>query len=137
MTNEQKKVLEFHEKFEALIATKPTMPDFKTKVLRVSLIEEELDELIAALNNNDVVETADALGDLLYVVYGCAVTCGIDLEPVFDEIHRSNMSKLDADGNVIKREDGKILKSNLFFPPNIADVLEKQNEVESPRMAEA
>lgn len=91
--------------------------------MRFSLIDEEFNELVDALGNLDIVEVADALADLVYVIYGAALTIGIDLDACIDEVHRSNMSKLDADGKPIFREDGKILKSDLYEPPNLESVL--------------
>lgn len=95
--------------------------------LRVGLIEEELEELKEAIANDDLVEIADALGDLAYVVYGAAHEYNIDLDAAVKEIHKSNMSKLDINGNVIYREDGKILKSNLFLPPDLSFILKGKN----------
>jgi predicted HAD superfamily Cof-like phosphohydrolase len=91
--------------------------------LRLSLIEEEFNELKVASEARDVVEVADALGDLIYVVCGYALEAGINLKAVVEEIHASNMTKLDADGSVIRREDGKILKGPNYLKPDIAAVL--------------
>ncbi len=102
----------------------PTWPDDETQRLRLDLIEEELDELHYAIDNKDMVEIADALGDLLYVVYGAGHSFGIDLDECFKEIHASNMSKLGPDGKPIKREDGKVLKPDTFFAPDLKKVLE-------------
>ena len=101
----------------------PSWPDEETQRLRVDLIEEELDELHYAMDNKDMVEIADALGDLLYVVYGAGHAFGIDLDECFKEIHASNMSKLGPDGKPIKREDGKVLKPDTFFPPDLKTIL--------------
>ena len=101
----------------------PSWPDEETQRLRVDLIEEELDELHYAMDNKDMVEIADALGDLLYVVYGAGHAFGIDLDECFKEIHASNMSKLGPDGKPIKREDGKVLKPDTFFPPDLKSIL--------------
>ncbi len=125
MTNEQKAVQEFHKKFETTVNVIPTLVGIKLDNLRIDLIEEELAELYTAQNNEDIVEIADALGDLLYVVYGAAVTYGIDLEPIFNEIHRSNLSKMWADG-LHKREDGKILKPPTYSPPKLLPILVEQ-----------
>jgi predicted HAD superfamily Cof-like phosphohydrolase len=103
MNNEQQMVKEFHEAFEIKIADSPTIQDEATKTLRLNLIDEEYDELKQGLEDNNLVEIADGLADMLYVLYGFAVTYGIDLEPVFAEVHRSNMSKVGGH----KREDGK------------------------------
>lgn len=94
--------------------------------LRLSLIEEEFNELKVASDARDVVEVADALGDLIYVVCGYALEAGIDLSAVVEEIHASNMTKLDSDGSVIRREDGKIMKGPNYLKPDIATVLGNQ-----------
>jgi len=101
----------------------PTFPEDDIQRLRLDLIEEELDELHYAIDNKDMVEIADALGDLLYVVYGAGHAFGIDLDECFKEIHASNMSKLGPDGKPIKREDGKVLKPDTFFPPDLKSIL--------------
>lgn len=101
----------------------PTFPEEEIQRLRLDLIEEELDELHYAIANKDMVEIADALGDLLYVVYGAGHAFGIDLDECFKEIHASNMSKLGPDGKPIKREDGKVLKPDTFFPPDLKSIL--------------
>ena len=101
----------------------PTWPEEEIQRLRLDLIEEELDELHYAIDNKDMVEIADALGDLLYVVYGAGHAFGIDLDECFKEIHASNMSKLGPDGKPIKREDGKVLKPDTFFPPDLKSKL--------------
>ena len=102
----------------------PTFPEEEIQRLRLDLIEEELDELHYAIDNKDMVEIADALGDLLYVVYGAGHAFGIDLDECFKEIHASNMSKLGPDGKPIKREDGKVLKPDTYFPPDLKNILE-------------
>jgi len=101
----------------------PAFPEEEIQRLRLDLIEEELDELHYAMDNKDMVEIADALGDLLYVVYGAGHAFGIDLDECFKEIHASNMSKLGPDGKPIKREDGKVLKPDTFFPPDLKSIL--------------
>jgi predicted HAD superfamily Cof-like phosphohydrolase len=91
--------------------------------IRCALIEEEAAEFREALEAGDLVEVADAIADLLYVVYGAAVTFGIPIDEVFSEVHRSNMTKLGADGVPIYREDGKVLKGPSFEPPDVLGVL--------------
>jgi predicted HAD superfamily Cof-like phosphohydrolase len=88
---------------------------------------EENDEYLEAAKNNDLVQVADALGDKLYILCGTIISHGLQhkIVEVFEEIHRSNMSKLDADGKPIYREDGKVMKSELYFLPNIESVLLK------------
>jgi predicted HAD superfamily Cof-like phosphohydrolase len=96
-------------------------------MLRYNLLKEENEEYLEACKRGDLVEIADALGDLLYITYGTILKHGLQhkIEEVFDEIHRSNMSKLDENGQPIFREDGKVLKSNRYFKPDIKKILEK------------
>jgi predicted HAD superfamily Cof-like phosphohydrolase len=91
--------------------------------LRAALLQEEVGEFVTAAEKGDLAAIADALADIAYVVYGTALTYGIDLDPVLREVHRSNMSKLGRDGKPLMREDGKVLKSDRYFPPDIASVL--------------
>lgn len=123
MSRIAQQVREFHEVFGCDIAPHPTPGTWELRDLRAGLIEEEFDELLDAMGAQDIVEMADALGDLLYVTYGAALAFGIDLDAVVDEIHRSNMSKLDADGKPIHREDGKVLKGPRYSRPDIESVL--------------
>jgi len=116
-------VKQFHDSFGHPVEIRPTMPDQKTAELRLELIAEELAELRDAFERNDLIEIADALGDLLYVVHGAALVCGIDLDAVVREIHRSNMSKLGADGKPIYRADGKVLKGPDYSPPDLSRAL--------------
>lgn len=117
-------VKDWHRKFGVLVNEKPKMIDGEAQRLRASLILEEFQEFEEACSAGDVVKIADALGDLLYVVYGSAVSFGIDLEPVFDEIHRSNMSK--GDPEVIKAPNGKVLRNKNYSPPDLASLILKQ-----------
>jgi predicted HAD superfamily Cof-like phosphohydrolase len=94
--------------------------------LRVALLEEEVGEFVAASERRDLIGVADALADIVYVAYGTALTYGIDLDAVLHEVHRSNMSKLGGDGKPLIREDGKVLKSERYFPPDIESVLRLQ-----------
>ncbi len=112
---------EFHRAFGHPIAARPTFA--ARAALRVELIREEFEELKLAIERGDLVAIADALGDLGYVIAGAALEFGIPLERVLEEIHRSNMSKLGADGKPITRADGKSLKGPNYRPPNIAAVL--------------
>lgn len=118
-------VHEFHETFKIGNATEPTLIDEKDYTLRYNLIKEENEEYLEACKNGDLVEIADAIGDQLYILFGTICKHGLQhkIEEVFNEIQRSNMSKLDENGNPIYREDGKILKSNLYFRPNIKDII--------------
>ena len=95
--------------------------------LRFNLMQEENEEYLEAAKNNDLVEVADALGDMLYILCGTIIEHGLQdkIEDVFNEIQRSNMSKLGEDGQPIYREDGKVLKGPNYFKPNIKDILDK------------
>ena len=117
----------FHETFKIGNANEPTLIDEKDYTLRYNLIKEENDEYLEACQNGDLVEIADAIGDQLYILFGTICKHGLQhkIEEVFNEIQLSNLSKLDEDGNPIFREDGKILKSNLYFRPNIKDILKQ------------
>jgi len=117
------KVENFMRAFGQEVKPAPELAEFNTAELRLDLINEEVEELMTAVDNDDIVEIADALTDILYVVYGTGHAYGIDLDDCFDEVHRSNMSKLGEDGKPLYREDGKVLKGPDYFPPNLEDVL--------------
>lgn len=151
MSQASEQVTEFHHTFGHPVHTgEPSLhadslsPERRT--MRMNLIAEEFSELVRAVygdaaqyeldqalhsisehhldeSNNDVVETADALGDLTYVIHGFALEAGIPLDDVIGEIHASNMSKLGDDGQPIYRDDGKVLKGNNYFRPDVATVL--------------
>ena len=114
---------DFMESMEQEVRIKPSFPEDSVQRLRLDLIEEELDELQYGIDNQDMVEIADALTDLLYVVYGAGHAFGIDLDDCFKEVHKSNLSKLGPDFRPIKREDGKVLKPDTYFPPDLKTVL--------------
>ena len=114
---------DFMEVFGQQVNCEPTLRDRETQDLRIDLISEELEELQLAITNNDIVEVADALTDLLYVVYGAGHAFGIDLDECFMEVHDSNMSKLGEDGKPIYREDGKVLKGPGYFAPNLEEIV--------------
>lgn len=121
-------VEKFHDAFgiqNNYVATSELSPE--EIQLRYKLMREENEEYLEAANNGDLVEIADALGDQLYILCGTILKHGLQdkMVEVFEEIQRSNMSKLDKDGKAIYREDGKILKSELYFKPNIKAILEK------------
>lgn len=117
-------VAEFHRAFNLPVRETPgTGIADAVANLRVALLEEEVGEFVAASEKRDLVGIADALADIVYVVYGTALTYGIDLDSVLDEVHRSNMSKLGRDGKPILRDDGKVMKSEQYFPPDVAAVL--------------
>ncbi len=122
MTDEQQMVTEFHHTFDIAVHALPLVPDEATRSLRVRLIQEEFDELQEALGRRDTVSVAKELADLLYVVYGTAVSCGIDMEPVFREVHRSNMSKVGGH----KRADGKWVKPATYSPACLESILVAQ-----------
>ena len=114
---------DFMEAFGQDVQFEPTWPDFNTRELRLELIQEELDELSDAVADRDMIQIADALTDLLYVVYGAGHAFGIDLDECFAEVHRSNMSKLGPNGKPIHREDGKVMKGPGYFEPDLEGVL--------------
>lgn len=114
---------DFMEAFGQEVLDQPTWPDFETRMLRLDLIEEEYNELETAVHDKDIVGVADALTDLLYVIYGAGHAFGLDLDDCFNEVHRSNMSKLGEDGRPIYREDGKVLKGPDYFEPNLAELI--------------
>lgn len=118
-------VMEFHETYGQPIRKQPEL-HIPEKDLRFTLIKEEFEEYEEALAEDDLVEVVDALADMIYVIYGAAITHGVDLDEVLQEVQRSNMSKLGADGKPIWREDGKILKGPNFSEPDIAKILRKQ-----------
>lgn len=115
-------VLEFHEKVDAYTGGWPHIPPDVVRELRIRLIEEELDEFKQASNQGDIVEVADALADLLYVVNGAALAWGIAMGPINAEVQRSNMTKSGGQ----KREDAKVLKGPHFDPPNLEPILMEQ-----------
>ena len=123
MTNFEK-AREFMSIFNQEVRDNPALPDTHTMNLRYELISEEVEELCEGLINKDIVEVADALTDILYVVYGTGHAFGIDLDVCYEEVHRSNMSKLDRDGQPIYREDGKVLKGEDYSPPNLEAILD-------------
>ena len=122
MTNFEK-VEQFMISFGQAVRKQATIADGDTQRLRIELIREELDELVDAISNEDVVEIADALTDILYVTYGAGHAFGIDLDACFDEVHASNMSKLSATGRPIYRDDGKILKGENYFAPDLTKIV--------------
>ena len=105
------------------VKTKPSFPSEKIVQLRYDLINEELDELSVAIKDKDIVEVADALTDLLYVVYGAGHAFGINLDKCFAEVQRSNMSKLSEDGKPIYNENGKVMKGPNYSKPNLKQFL--------------
>jgi predicted HAD superfamily Cof-like phosphohydrolase len=120
-------VEEFHNVFKIGNASEIKLIEERDYMLRYNLIKEENEEYLDACKNGDIVEIADALGDQLYILFGTILKHGLQhkIEEVYDEIHRSNMSKLDDNGEPIFREDGKIMKSNKYFKPDIRKILDK------------
>ena len=124
MTNFEKVGL-FMSTFGQEVKKKSELSSEKINLLRLSLIQEELDELIKAIKENDILEVADALTDILYVTYGAGHAFGINLDNCFDEVQKSNMSKLGKDGKPIYNEDGKVMKGPKYFKPNLSKFLIK------------
>ena len=114
------KVGTFMKTFGQEVKTKPSFSSDKINKLRIDLIKEELDELQEAMKNNDLIEVADALTDILYVTYGAGHAFGIDLDKCFDEVQNSNMSKLGENGEPIYNESGKVMKGPNYFKPDLS-----------------
>ncbi|MDC0326810.1 nucleoside triphosphate pyrophosphohydrolase family protein [Candidatus Pelagibacter sp.] len=114
------KVGNFMKTFGQEVKTKPSFSSDKINKLRIDLIKEELDELQEAMKNNDLLEVADALTDILYVTYGAGHAFGIDLDKCFDEVQNSNMSKLGENGEPIYNESGKVMKGPNYFKPDLS-----------------
>ena len=114
------KVGTFMKTFGQEVKNKPSFSSDKINKLRIDLIKEELDELKEAMDNNDLLEVADALTDILYVTYGAGHAFGIDLDKCFDEVQNSNMSKLDENGKPIYNDAGKVMKGPKYFKPNLS-----------------
>ncbi len=128
MQKKIKAVKEFHKAFGLGLKESPIAKLSEQKLqLRFDLMQEENEEYLEAAKANDLVEVADALGDMLYILCGTIIEHGMQhkIEEVFNEIQRSNMSKLGADGKPIYREDGKVMKGPNYFKPNIAEILDK------------
>lgn len=123
MNEMQADLVEFHRKFGCTINQAPTIPDEKTKELRKKLIEEEVKELFEGIDTDNLVEIADGIADVLYVVLGTAVSYGIDIAPIFREVHRSNMSKVWPDGTVHYNEFGKVIKPPTYSKADILPLL--------------
>ena len=109
----------FMKTFGQDVKDKPSFSTDKINKLRIDLIREELHELTEAMKNKDLLEVADALTDILYVTYGAGHAFGIDLDGCFDEVQKSNMSKLDENGKPIYNDNGKVLKGPNYFQPNL------------------
>ena len=120
-----KQVKEFHEAFGHPVANTLKFIPVERAVFRHKLLQEEVSELLDACVKGDMVEVADGMADCLYILFGPALEYGIadKLPALFDEVHRSNMSKLDDDGHPIYRADGKVMKSNNYTPPNLKAIV--------------
>lgn len=128
MKNQLAAVQLFHEAFGLTINHEPNANLGEAiHKLRYNLMKEENEEYLEAVMNNDPIEIADALGDMLYILCGTILSHGLQhkIEAVFDEIQRSNMSKLGPDGKPIYREDGKVMKGPLYFKPDFSAILNK------------
>ena len=113
-------VKRFMEVFGQEVKTKSAFPSDKIVQLRYDLIKEELDEFAQAIKDKNLVEVADSLTDILYVTYGAGIAFGIDLDKCFDEVQRSNMSKLGEDGKPIYNDKGKVMKGPNYFQPDLS-----------------
>ncbi len=131
MIDSQEKVREFHRTFDIPIEAKPILPSQDRFELRKNLIQEEFNEFIEAYGKGDLVEVADALADLQYVLDGTVLEFGLQYrsEEIFNEVHRSNMTKVWPDGTIKMREDGKILKPDTYTPPEIALIVNRPDGV--------
>tara|TARA_Y100000996_G_C22235359_1_gene525412 strand:- start:177 stop:548 length:372 start_codon:yes stop_codon:yes gene_type:complete len=118
-----KSVKKFMQTFGQEVKEKAEFPPKKITILRYNLILEELNEFKQAIDNRDIKEVADALTDILYVTYGAGHAFGIDLDKCFEEVQKSNMSKLGLDGKPIYNEDGKVMKGPKYFKPDLSKFL--------------
>ena len=131
MIDPQAMVEEFHRKFEIAVGNRPSVPEEGTRLLRMRLIQEEFDELKEAMTTQDLAGVAKELADLLYVVYGTAVSYGMDMDPVFREVHRSNLSKVGG----YKRADGKWVKPPTYSPAQVEPILAAQAARSAPSVS--
>ena len=125
MNKQLKQVEDFQKAFGSFIGEGPSFPPLDRCVLRQRLLQEEVLELHEAWSNKDIVEVADAITDCLYILFGTAIEFGLHdkLEALFDEVHGSNMSKLDLDGKPIYRNDGKVMKGPNYYKPNLKNII--------------
>jgi predicted HAD superfamily Cof-like phosphohydrolase len=133
MEDAQAMVEAFHRMFDIVVQQTPALVDDGTRALRERLIHEEFEELKEAMAKDDLIGIAKEMADLLYVVYGTAVSYGIDMEPVFREVHRSNMTKVGG----YKREDGKWVKPATYSPAAIEPILAEQSAVRDEEAAKS
>jgi predicted HAD superfamily Cof-like phosphohydrolase len=134
MKKQLEQLSEFQTSYNSTMNTEPTLISEDDYSLRYRLGKEELIEYFDACKDGNLTEIADALADQLYILLGTIVSHGMQevIEPIFNEVHRSNMSKLGADGKPIYREDGKILKGENYSPPNVSQYLPDDNQMELP-----
>jgi len=134
MKKQLEQLSEFQTSYNSTMNTEPTLISEDDYSLRYRLGKEELIEYFDACKGGNLTEIADALADQLYILLGTIVSHGMQevIEPIFNEVHRSNMSKLGADGKPIYREDGKILKGENYSPPNVSQYLPDDNQMELP-----
>ena len=125
MNKQLKQVGDFQKAFGSFIGEGPSFPPLERCVLRQKLLQEEVLELHEAWSNEDIVEVADAITDCLYILFGTAIEFGLQdkLEAFFDEVHGSNMSKLNEYGKPIYREDGKVMKGPFYYKPNLKKII--------------
>ena len=138
MKKQLEQLLQFQRAYNSTINSKPTLISEDDYVLRYKLGKEELIEYFDACKDGDLIEVADALADQLYILLGTMISHGMGnvIEDIFDEVHRSNMSKLGEDGKPIYREDGKILKGPNFSSPNLSKFLSDNGQLELQLNAE-
>lgn len=123
MSNFFTDVKEFHTAFGQRIGEKPELPSKEERELRKNLLAEEYTEYVVAEYRHDLVEIADALADIIYIACGTAVSYGIPLDKIFENVHASNMSKLGEDGKPVRRSDGKVLKGPNYKAPDVKSIL--------------
>lgn len=134
MKKQLEQLLQFQRAYNSTINSKPTLISEDDYVLRYKLGKEELIEYFDACKDGDLIEVADALADQLYILLGTMISHGMQdvIEDIFDEVHRSNMSKLGEDGKPIHREDGKVLKGPNYSPPNVSKYLADNGQLQIP-----
>lgn len=123
MKHPEELVAQFHNAFDIPHYASPSLPAEERRLMRIRILREEFEEYLAAEHEDDIVEIADALADIVYVAFGTALEYGIPLARVIEEVHASNMSKLGADGRPIHREDGKVVKGPSYRKPDVEAVL--------------
>jgi predicted HAD superfamily Cof-like phosphohydrolase len=131
MSDAMRMVLEFHQAFNLLRQAMPSADAVSDTVAidRQTMLQSEVDELDWGVADGDLIAIADGLADIVYIAYGTAITYGIDLDAVLAEVHRSNMTKMPADGVPVVSYDGKVVKSSTYEPPKIAEVLAEQESL--------